>query len=245
MPVNMKFDPHRISWTAEKVNRFWDFFSSRSSGLELSFSMLKGSSLLRFLQHHRVSLGDRVLDFGCGPGYLLEKLIGKGLTCTGLELSRETIEEARRRIGGHARLNKLLLLEGFPVPLPDDEFDSVFLNEILEHVLDADLEVVSDEVRRLLKPGGVLIATVPNEEDLQAGEVICPDCGCVFHRVQHVRSWNAGDMTAFMSQAGFEEMICQPAYLTDETLLSKARACAYRVLRMSLPNLIYIGRKPA
>jgi SAM-dependent methyltransferase len=244
MQEHTKFDPHRISWTPEKVSRVWDFISSHSTGLEKSFSVLKGDALLRFLQHHRVALAGHVLDFGCGPGYLLEKLVTKGITCTGLELSQESLDEARRRIGDHDNLKELVLVDGLPAPLPDEAFDVVFLIEILEHVLDRDLDLVSREVLRLLKVGGMLVVTVPNQEDLQTGMVMCPECGCIFHRVQHVRSWNVGEMSAWMNRAGFEEVICKPTYLTDETLLSKARACAYRVLRMSLPNLVYVGRKP-
>jgi SAM-dependent methyltransferase len=51
------------------------------------------------------------------------------------------------------------------------------MSEVLEHLDDAALAAALGEVRRLLVPGGRLLLTVPHDEHLPDGEVICPCCG--------------------------------------------------------------------
>ena len=72
--MNSRFSPHKIEWTPEKIERFWDACASGAD--ERYFSSKYGDSLIRTAKHY-VKLDGRILDFGCGPGFLLEKLIGR------------------------------------------------------------------------------------------------------------------------------------------------------------------------
>ncbi len=101
-----------------------------------------------------------VLDCACGRGFYLNMFrYVSGCKLVGLELDTEIIRKAQRNVG---HLPDLLLTNAniYRLPYPDDTFDAVILSEILEHI-DHDVDGLR-EVRRVLKPGGVIAITVPN-----------------------------------------------------------------------------------
>lgn len=95
----------------------------------------------------------RVLDAGCGSGRLLDELRDYGHV-TGLDLNPDSVEVARSR--GHEDV-----VQG-PVeqlPWPDETFDLVISLDMVEHT--ADDRVTLRELRRVTKPGGYFLMTVP------------------------------------------------------------------------------------
>jgi hypothetical protein len=108
----------------------------------------------------------------------------------------------------------------------------------VEHLLDDELRPLIAEVRRSLRPDGSVVVVAPNEEKLQIGETVCPDCGCMFRRLQHVRSWTAGGLAAFMSECGFETVAATPWYLDQRWWKSRLITTAARTLGKRLPTLI-------
>ncbi|MDQ3979810.1 MAG: class I SAM-dependent methyltransferase, partial [Actinomycetota bacterium] len=96
---------------------------------------------------------------------------------------------------------------------------------------------------RILRPGGALIVTTPNDEQLAQAESICPDCGCIFHPVQHVRSWDKDSLSRKMREFGFSTVTCRPLYLQRTALQTLVLSALARGLRKRLPNLMFIGRK--
>jgi len=102
----------------------------------------------------------RILDCACGRGFYLNMYrYASRARLVGLELDAAIIRKAQANVG---HLPGVTLTRGniYALPFPDDYFDSVILSEILEHVEDdaAGLR----EVRRVLKPGGVVAITVPH-----------------------------------------------------------------------------------
>jgi len=99
----------------------------------------------------------RGLDLGCGTGFSAEGLIEKApcVTWNGVDCSREMVELARRKPG----LRKVDLLEARAeiLPFPDASFDVVVAN-FSWHWFG---EEARQEVRRVLRPGGWLLASVP------------------------------------------------------------------------------------
>lgn len=98
-----------------------------------------------------------VLDAGCGLGWGTALLAERARGATGLDLSPVSIEEAEREYGGLANFREGDLLD---IPFGDDSFDLVVCFEAIEHIEDPDR--VLDEMRRVLRPDGLLLASSPN-----------------------------------------------------------------------------------
>ena len=100
--------------------------------------------------------GRRILDAGCGSGPLFAALREKGAVVTGIDQSAGMLEHARRLLGVDADLRVADLAD--PLPFPDAEFDDVVASLVLHYL--RDWAPVLGELRRVLKPGGRLIASV-------------------------------------------------------------------------------------
>ena len=98
--------------------------------------------------------GRRVLDLGCRDGALTQAYVG-GNEVVGVDADREALAEAERLgIETHwADLDQ-------PLDFPDAGFDVVVAGELLEHLRDPERLVA--EIRRVLRPGGTFVASVPN-----------------------------------------------------------------------------------
>jgi SAM-dependent methyltransferase len=75
----------------------------------------------------------------------------------GVELREDLIEEARRWYGS-LRLQKVT---GTALPFPNETFDAVVSFDVFEHIPDSDAHL--DEVRRVLRGGGVYLIQTPNK----------------------------------------------------------------------------------
>jgi trans-aconitate methyltransferase len=94
-------------------------------------------------------LGERILDLGCGDGFLTERLAALGCDVVGVDASAEQVAAARRR-GLDARVARAEALAF------DAEFDAVFSNAALHWVKDARGAIAG--VARALRPGGRFVA---------------------------------------------------------------------------------------
>ncbi len=92
----------------------------------------------------------RVLDVGCGGGFLANHLARAGFRVTGLDASEEALEVAAR----HDATRRVTYLrgDGYGLPFEDASFDAVCAMDFLEHVEDP-ARVVS-EAARVLRPEG-------------------------------------------------------------------------------------------
>jgi len=101
----------------------------------------------------------RVLDVGCGNGLFLEAASVRGWEVAGIELSPAAAAAARERVGPRVTLGTLEEAD-----LRSDAFDVVTLWEVIEHVPHP-LRLLS-EVRRVLRPGGMLFLSTPNAHSI-------------------------------------------------------------------------------
>lgn len=106
--------------------------------------------------------GQTILDCGCGRGFYLKMLrhLG-GARLFGVDLELPYLRKAHRNT---ADLPAILVSNAsiYELPFPDGTFDAVILSEILEHV-ERDVDALR-EVRRVLKPGGLALITVPHAD---------------------------------------------------------------------------------
>lgn len=237
-----RFDPHDVQWTAVKSQRVWDYISASPTYEHRNYGRALGQALITHVKRRGVPLTGEVLDYGCGPGFFLEHLLDEGLRCRGADTSPIAVEVARHRLSGRSMLVDITLLESLPTPFDDEAFDIVFVLEILEHVMDEALASFLSEVRRIRKPEGHVIVTSPNQENLEAETLLCPDCGCRFHRGGHMRTFDAPSLSQLMERNGFRTLCCDATTLRPRSPLNFARRVLSRVRRDRAVNLIYIGR---
>ena len=115
----------------------------------------RGRRLIVRSELDRLSLasGARVLDAGCGSGRTLEDLVGYG-TVSGIELDPDAAELAAGRGCGEVKVGRLEEL-----PWEDGTFDLITCLDVIEHIPDDRGALV--ELRRVTKPGGWMLLTVP------------------------------------------------------------------------------------
>jgi SAM-dependent methyltransferase len=104
--------------------------------------------------------GDRIVDFGCGSGANSVLLANRGAHVWGIDISEDLLRLAQRRLDASGRRGGATFIAGsaHDMPFPDASIDVVFGIAILHHL---DLDLVSREVRRVLKPGGRAIFQEP------------------------------------------------------------------------------------
>jgi len=98
--------------------------------------------------------GARVLDVGCGIGTYVRRFRRYTDDVHGIEVEPERVAEASEE------LPNIVHAFGEDLPYPDDHFDLVFSNEVIEHV--ADDRRTAAEMVRVTKPGGIIVAFAPN-----------------------------------------------------------------------------------
>jgi ubiquinone/menaquinone biosynthesis C-methylase UbiE len=123
------------------------------------------SPFVRFVESRRVAwifallaarASDRVLEVGCGAGHLLARLpAGRAV---GIDLAESLLARTTARLHGRAALAQG---DAGALPFAPASFDRVYCSEVLEHLVDPGAAVA--EIRRVLKPGGVAVLSVPNE----------------------------------------------------------------------------------
>jgi 2-polyprenyl-3-methyl-5-hydroxy-6-metoxy-1,4-benzoquinol methylase len=106
-----------------------------------------------------VRAGDRVIDVGCGEGGLAELLARAGLHVTGVEPAAHLREHFEARLGGIDPESAVVDGLADALPFADGELSAIVMTEVLEHVSDPKSALV--ELRRVLRPGGVLCLSVP------------------------------------------------------------------------------------
>jgi SAM-dependent methyltransferase len=140
--------------------------------------------------------GADVLDAGCGTGRTMDDMRRYG-TVRGFDLNPEGVEHARQR--GHAEVSVARLEE---IPYPDASFDLVTCLDVLEHTPDD--RVSLRELRRVVRPGGRLVVTVPAYQLLWSSHDVANHHYRRYRRSQLRRAgveagWEPGDWTYFNS----------------------------------------------
>ncbi len=102
--------------------------------------------------------GERIVDLGCAAGALTHFFASSGATVVGVDSEPRAIAKAR------SLFPELEFLEADVTNLPfaDGSFDKAVAGDLVEHLDDATLRAMLDEVRRVLVPGGSLAIYTPN-----------------------------------------------------------------------------------
>lgn len=165
--------------------------------------------------------GERVLDLGCGAGRFVAALRDAGADPVGVEIAQEALDRAARVAPG-ADL-RLLEPDG-SVPLAHGSVDLVWCSEVLEHVADPGHLLL--EARRVLRPGGRLLVTVPFHGRVKAAGIAVARFDAHFDpQGQHLRFFTRASLARTLGAAGFERIAVRAAGglpLLRESLVARA-----------------------
>src|ERR1700749_1146982 len=110
--------------------------------------------------------GKKLLDVGCGSGWLANYFAGRGMSVLGIDVSKEQIEAAEKLRTGEnkERLNFICCdLVNWDCDDLKDEFDVVFVNAFLHHLPLVELELILNKIAFVLKSGGKVYLYEPLE----------------------------------------------------------------------------------
>ena len=150
--------------------------------------------------------GERVLDLGCGAGRFVAALRDAGAEPVGVEIAQAALDRAARNAPGA----DLRLLGGDgSLPLEHASVDVVWCSEVLEHVPDTAHLLL--EVRRVLRPGGRLLVTVPFHGRVKGALLGLARFDAHFDPLgQHVRFYTRSSLAGTLEQSGFEAVEVRP-----------------------------------
>lgn len=168
--------------------------------------------------------GDKVLDFGCGNGRLLDFLEKKDIDYTGVDISAKLLKEAQNRFRGpKVEFQKISGLDS--LPLESNSFNIVYAIAALHHLPSQEMrKKMAEEFYRILRPEGTIVITVWNlwqrkywrniffnweEKILGRSFLDWNDCyvdfqdnrGRIFPRYHH--AFTKKELAELFSQAGF------------------------------------------
>jgi cyclopropane-fatty-acyl-phospholipid synthase len=174
------------------------YFSTERDGLEEA-QQRKLDLICRKL---RLAPGERFLDIGCGWGSLvLHAAANYGVEALGVTLSEAQAQLARARIREQGLSDRVEVRVADYRELGDPQFDKIASVGMYEHVGRSELDVYTESVSRLLRPGGLFLnhgiarlASRPPTSDTFISRYVFPDGE--LHPV--------GDLVSSMQTAGFE-----------------------------------------
>jgi 2-polyprenyl-3-methyl-5-hydroxy-6-metoxy-1,4-benzoquinol methylase len=133
-----------------------------------------------------------LLEIGCGKGHLLS-LAQPAFSVSGMDISPYAVSQARKKVGPRVKAANIELH-----PLQENHFEVILAFNILEH-LTAPQESIS-KIYRALKPGGILMGSVPNNFGLVGGFVTC--LSNFFDRT-HISTYPTSRWQQLFGEAGF------------------------------------------
>lgn len=169
------------------------------------------AELKKAVERFAVELNGNLLDYGCGSKPY-QILFTKVDSYVGVDLENEGHDHSTEEID--------FFYDGKTLPFADETFDSLFSSEVLEHVPDIDQSL--KEIRRVLKPRGRVLITVPfvwTEHELPFD----------------FRRFTQGGIEKIMSDHGFEVLQSQKA--------GSFVGVIFQMIMMYLHTLLYTSNK--
>lgn len=197
--------PNPMPFPVEGLDALYSETENYFVGHDVERKQSVGRELLRGFEAELGWRG-RFLDIGCGRGEFLLAAREEGWEYEGIDASSAFIEWGRKHLGVESRH---VVLED--AQFPDDHFDAITMGGLLEHLYDPNQTMT--EVRRILRPGGLLWFDVPNESGLymRAGNLYMKCLGrdwCVnlapTFPPYHVQGFNPASLRALLARVGLD-----------------------------------------
>ena len=141
----------------EKEKKFWDKIVPKYEPFIIEKYWKVYPSLLDKISEDIV--GDVVLDVATGTGLVALKIANRGSKIYAVDISEPMIEEAKKKMEGNEIKNiEFSVEDAYSLPFDSEMFDTVICNNALHNMINPQKALF--EIRRVLKPGGRLIATI-------------------------------------------------------------------------------------
>jgi len=148
---------------AETYGELWDERVKRHGAEREALSTSSKESLTRqfrlWLKLAGNLKGKTILDAGCGYGRLMKKFSKHTEKVVGIDISGEMLKEAKKYLGDNSRLHKGSITN---LPFKDRLFDIVICDRVLMHLTELDMKTALLEFKKVLKPNGVILFSVPH-----------------------------------------------------------------------------------
>lgn len=138
----------------------------------------------------------RLLDVGCGYGFFMERMRRAGWSVEGIEVSPTGRRYAHQRWGFNVHAQPLEELD-----LPHNHYDVVTLFYVIEHV-DDPIQVLNN-VKRVLKPGGLIVLRWPHTTPIVKLLGPWADRLDLYHTPYHLYDFSPSSMTRLLKSTGF------------------------------------------
>jgi SAM-dependent methyltransferase len=185
-----------------------------------------------------------VLNVGVGSGYFERQAVQQPWEVHSLDPDAQALAKLEAwNVQGHV---------GFiqHIPLTDQSCHCVVASEVLEHLTEEQGKLALAEVTRVLTAGGIFLGTVPCDEDLSAGQVVCPRCGELFHRWGHHRRFTLESLRQELAECLKVTFVGRTAFppFRGRSLFGKARSLirvmlARRGQMIAVPSLYWCATK--
>jgi len=203
-----------------------------------------------------VSHGDKVLDLGCGNGKLRLLFKDVKIDYIGVDNSQRQLDFVESRSDFKIASQKFVHSEIFRLPFSDNSFDVIFFLAVLHHIPSQNLRLKAlEEIRRVLKPSGVLIIMnwnryqsqwpqlkyiikytalkIIGRSDLDFKDIYLPWMGGKVYRYYH--AFTLGELKNLIGNSGL--------ILVDNYLAAWAGKKANRFSYLKSANLVTIAKK--
>jgi len=156
---------------------------------------------IRRIQVSRILLdpqeGDAILDIGCGEGFFGSQVGGPTRLYVGLDTEPESLLDAKSRIKSSESFFVVSTIRN--IPFPPNSFDKIACLEVLEHLSEKTLRQGVAEIKRVLKPGGSLIVSVPYREVIVSTR--CIHCSEITPLYGHLRSMDERTVSELLTSS--------------------------------------------
>lgn len=131
--------------------------------------------------------GSKVLEVGCGPGFLSLELQSMGFNLTAIDRDPRAVEYAKKR-----GVASVIPMDASQTSFKDEAFDAVIFSDVLEHI--PNQSAFLNEIHRILKSDGRIIFSVPAEKKLWSRHDIS---------LGHYRRYSRQDVVTLLENHGF------------------------------------------
>lgn len=195
---------HYHRWSDQSIRTFWEVATSNPFLRRQFYPLAYWRDLIAWASRQISGVPGDVLDIGCGGGNLIQCIreVFPSSAIVGVDLTEASLEPVRQRFAKDGRL-EVRVGELTAIPALDESLDLVTCTEVLEHTFPDVFHGSFAEIRRVLRPGGHYLATLPLAE--RVSFVCCPECRSVFTPHQHmVFEISPPELERLLTANGFE-----------------------------------------